>query len=448
MSVTRVMSRNRSVVAAVIAAAVLAAGPSAALAQDVPFETVVAGLRSPDAAARIRSLVLLRQAAYLDAVPAIAPLLGDPDPTVQGAAVETVLSLYAVDVTYTMDVCREIVRQQGATLPLCAFVQGPGATIANLAPPEVVRGLLTAMGSATPSVRFDAAYALGVLGRPLILKGQCPDATKIIDTLIGMLRESNPLMKEAATNVLGRLLGAVLLSGDADPNLASIRVEAGDLIVGGLNEADQHLRLASMSALADMRYDRAVQSLTDLFNYYKKGPEALAAFDAVAKIAHPGSIPVFLAQLGNSDTQVRRMAVEGIGRTGDTVGMGQMQIKAEPDQSAYVGHALAFAKAKNANYGELSKLVGGFRYSSLANLTFNYLVELGPGSAPELGSFSKNSDPRIRAGVAEVLGIVGDQTSLGLIEVLSRDKNRSVAEAAARSQARLVPRAGTAGRPK
>jgi hypothetical protein len=40
--------------------------------------------------------------------------------------------------------------------------------------------------------------------------------------------------------------------------------------------------------------------------------------------------------------------------------------------------------------------------------------------------------------VAEVLGIV-DQTSLGLIEVL-RDRNKRVAEAAARSQA---PRART-----
>jgi HEAT repeat protein len=166
----------------------------------------------------------------------------------------------------------------------------------------------------------------------------------------------------------------------------------------------------------------------------------------VAKIGHPGSIPVLLAQLGSGDAQMRRMAVEGIGRTGDAVAMSQMQLKAEPDQSAYVGHALAFAKARNANYGEMAKLVGGFKYSSLATATFNYLVELGPAAAAELGTFSTNGDPKIRAGVAEVLGIIGDQTSLGLLDVLSRDRNKAVADAAARSQARLVPRPGAAAR--
>jgi HEAT repeat protein len=140
------------------------------------------------------------------------------------------------------------------------------------------------------------------------------------------------------------------------------------------------------------------------------------------------------------------MAVEGIGRTGDVVAMSQMQLKAEPDQSAYVGHALAFAKARNGNYAEMPKLVDRFKYSSLATQTFNYLVELGPAAAAELGTFSTSGDPRIRAGVAEVLGIIGDQTSLGLLDVLSRDRNKAVAEAAARSQARLVPRPGAAAR--
>jgi HEAT repeat protein len=429
-----------------IAAVALAAGPVPARAQDVPFETVVAGLKSPEATERIRSLVLLRKAGYVEAAPAIAPLLADPDPTVQGAAVETVLTLYTVDVDYTVEMGRKIVRQKGATLPLYAFVLGPGVTIADPAPPEVIRGLVTATGAITPTVRFDAAYALAVLGRPLMLKGQFPDATNVVNGLIAILRESNPVMKEAATNALGRLLGAAVARGEPRGDLASIRTEAGDLIVGGLNEADQNLRLASMAALGEMRYERAVQSLTDLFNYHKKGPEAMAAFEAVSRIGHPGSIPVFLAQLGSGDAQVRRLAVEGIGRTRDAEAMAQMLSRAERDQSAYVGHAVAFAKALNANYGEMPKLVQGFKYSSLAPQTSAYLVELGAPAALELSAFSTNSDSRVRAGVAEVLGIVGDQTSLGLVDVLMRDRTRAVAEAAARSQKRLVPRAGAAGR--
>jgi HEAT repeat protein len=90
--------------------------------------------------------------------------------------------------------------------------------------------------------------------------------------------------------------------------------------------------------------------------------------------------------------------------------------------------------------------VQGFRYSSLASDTFSYLVELGPAAALELAAFSTHGDPKIRAGVAEVLGIVGDQTSLTLVDVLMRDRNSAVAEAAARSQKRLMPRASAAGR--
>jgi HEAT repeat protein len=427
----------------VVAAALLAAAP--VRAQDVPFEKVIAGLKSPDPTARIGSLVLLRQAGYLEAAPAIAPLLADPDPTVQGAAVETVLTLFLVDVNYTVEFGRSIVKQKGATLPLYAFVQGPGATIANPAPPEVIRGLVHATGAPAPTVRFDAAYTLAVLARPLLAKGQFQGAAAVADCLVAILRESNPVMKEAATNALGRLFGAANLGGGASGDLESLRIEAGDLIVGSLNEPDLELRLASMGALGEMRYERAVQSLTDLFNYYKKGQEAMAAFDAVATIGHPGSLPVFLAQLGHRDANVRRLAIEGIARTGDAEAMAQAKARLDGDQSAYVGHALAFAKARTGDFSEMTKLVNGFKYSSLESETFSYLVELGASAAGELASFSTNGDAKVRAGVAEVLGIVGDQTSLGLVEVLMRDRSKLVAAAAARSQKRLVPRAGAAG---
>lgn len=427
-----------------VAAALLTAASAAA--QDVPFEKVAAGLNSPDPTARIGALVLLRQAGYLEAAPVIAPLLADPDPTVQGAAVETVLTLYLADVNYTVAFGRSIVKQKGATLPLYAFVQGPGATIANPAPPEVIRGLVQATGAPAPTVRFDAAYTLAVLARPLLAKGQFEGATAVADCLVAILRESNPVMKEAATNALGRLFGAANLGGGATGDFASLRTEAGDLIVGSLNEPDLELRLASMAALGEMRYERAVQSLTDLFNYHKKGPEAMAALDAVAAIGHPGSLPVFLAQLGHRDSNVRRLAIEGIARTGDAESMAQVKARMDGDQSPYVGHALAFAKARTGDFSEMTKLVLGFKYSSLEAETFSYLVELGAAAAGELAAFSTNGDPKVRAGVAEVLGIVGDQTSLGLVEVLMRDRNRTVAEAAARSQRRLVPRAGAAGR--
>ena len=419
--------------------ALLVAAP--ALAQQVAFEDVAANLKSPEPRVRLDALTLLRDAGYLEAAPAIAPLLSDPDDKVQAAAVEAVVSMYLVDERYTREYGKDLIREKGATLPLYAFVQGPGATIPNLAPAAVIRGLMDAASSPNMRTRFDAAYALAVVGRPLVLQGQFPDGRVAANRLVAILHEPDPLMRLAATHALGRLMGAANRNPTANPELTAQRVEVGDQIVVGMNDPDADVRLSSMGALGEMRYDRGVQSLTDMFTYYKKGPEAMAALDALAKIGHPGSLTVFLAQLGHREAHVRRMAVEGIGRIGDKDAMAQMESRTSGDQSPFVTYARAFAKARNGDYSQLPKLVDGFKYSLLASDTFDYLVELGAPAATELAAFSTDKDAKVRAGIAEVLGIIGSQQTLGVIEVMMRDRSDLVAAAAERSQKRLTPRA-------
>jgi len=425
---------------ALLAAGALAAGTTPAAAQDAAFTDVVARLSSSDPGARMDALRQLRDAGYLQAAPAIAPLLGDADPRVQALAVQSVVSLFLVDESYTRAYGKSVIVEQGATLPLYAFVQRVGATIANPAPPAIIRGLIAAAGSPTMRNRFDAAYALGVLGPPLITRGQFPGGKAAVDVLMAVLREPDGTMRLAATHVLGRLMRAALQNEDGNAELASQRTEVGDQIVAGMNDPDVMIRLSSMGALGEMRYDRAVQSLTDTYGYYKKGPEAIAALDAVAKIGHPGSLPVFLAQLGHREAHVRRLAVEGIARTGDKDGFAEMEARTLRDQSAFVTYARAFARAKVRDYSQLTKLVEGLKYSLLQSDVFDYLVELGAPAASELWTFSTHKDAKVRAGVAEVLGIVGTQASLPAVEALMGDKNALVAAAAARSQKRLVPR--------
>ena len=54
-----------------------------------------------------------------------------------------------------------------------------------------------------------------------------------------------------------------------------------------------------MEALGAMRYERAVQALTRAVpSTTSKGELAEAALDALARIAHPSSMPLFVAQLG------------------------------------------------------------------------------------------------------------------------------------------------------
>ncbi len=426
--------------AALLAVGAFAAGVTPAAAQVPAFKDVVANLSASDPRVRLDALKRLRDAGYLEAVPAIAPLLGDADPQLQGRAVEALVALYLVDETYTRAYGASAVAEKGATLPLYAFVQRVGATVANLAPQDVIRGLVAAAGSASIRTRFDAAYALGVLSPPLITRGEFPDANAAVNRLMALIREPDPTMRLAGTHVLGRLMGAALQNQERNPELVARRIEVGDQIVAGMNDPDVMIRLSSMGALGEMRYDRAVQSLTDIYGYYKKGPEAIAALDGVARIGHPGSLPVLLAQLEHREAHVRRLAVEGIARTGDKDGIAQMEARTARDRAAFVTHARAFARAMAGDYSSLTKIVEGFKYSLLQSDTFDYLVELGPPVAQALAAFSTHKDGKVRAGVVEVLGIIGNQASLPAVEALTNDTNGLVAAAASRSRQRLVPR--------
>ena len=55
-----------------------------------------------------------------------------------------------------------------------------------------------------------------------------------------------------------------------------------------------------MDTLGRLRYERGVDALTQLFQYYKQGELAEAALDALARIAHPASTPLFVSQLAST----------------------------------------------------------------------------------------------------------------------------------------------------
>ena len=128
--------------------------------------------------------------------------------------------------------------------------------------------------------------------------------------LAAMLGAPDPAFRFAALRVFGRLFEKRLHD---DP----IETTVGDAVIAALNEADRGLRIAAIEALGAMRYARAVQALTDLFQYYAKGDLAAASFDALAQIAHPASVPLFAAALTGKNSGLKGTAIEGLARLGD-----------------------------------------------------------------------------------------------------------------------------------
>ena len=59
------------------------------------------------------------------------------------------------------------------------------------------------MKSGALEVRFEATYALGVLGPPLVRAGAFRDGKAAVDRLLALMQDADPAMRLAATHVLG-----------------------------------------------------------------------------------------------------------------------------------------------------------------------------------------------------------------------------------------------------
>jgi HEAT repeat protein len=203
-----------------------------------------------------------------------------------------------------------------------------------------------------------------------------------------------------------------------------------------VNDSNADVRYAAMRALGSLKELRAVQTLTDQFNYYRKGAGAWAALDALAHLAQPPSAPLFKERLADKDPFLRRAAAEGLGRVGDTSVTEDLVRGATTDDSEMVRMAMAFALTKLGRH-YVTRIVDTMDAPKMLAQAQEYLIELGPSIAKDLYARLQESEPSIRGGVAEVLGIIGGDAALPALQPLTQDRDASVAAAAKRAIARI-----------
>jgi HEAT repeat protein len=98
--------------------------------------------------------------------------------------------------------------------------------------------------------------------------------------------------------------------------------------------------------------------------------------------------------------------------------------------------ACAFALQKlGRNY--VGRIVDMMNNDKVIQQAQDYLIELGPAilgvTAPRL----QDPDVTVRAAVADVLGVIGDPSTLPLLETATKDTDAQVAAAAKRAIVRL-----------
>lgn len=403
------MTMNRFV--ALLAASVFVAAP--ATGQQLRFDDVVRNLRNPDPKARLSAVRLLRDAKYPESIAPMASLVVDPVDEIQLETIAAELSFFLTEDVKAHRMIGFVLEKRSPTVAAAAFDLGPLARSSREVPPPLVSSLLQAIDDENPKVRLEATYALGVIARP-------PLAADDQQRLIKALDHYDPAVRAAAARVIGRLQIAA----------------AGDALMKAVNDSNADVRYAAMRALGAIKDVRAVQAVTDQFNYYRKGEGAWAALDALAHLAQPASAPLFKQHLVDKDPFLRRAAAEGLGRLGDASATEDLVRCATTDESEMVRAAMAFALAKFGRH-YVTRIVDTMDSPKMVAQAQEYLIELGPSITKDLFPRLLESDPGIRAGVAEVLGIIGGEDAVAALQPVTQDRDANVAAAAKRAIARI-----------
>ena len=276
---------------------------------------------------------------------------------------------------------------------------------------------------------LEAIYAFGVLAvepsgeaRRELLRTSAP-------ALAALLGVPDPAMRFAAVRVIGRVFAPRVHDGPIEESL-------GDAVITALNDPDRAVKSAAMESLGLMRYERGVQALTELFQYYGKGEPAEAALDAHgAHGASGASAPLFTSQLTAKSAALRGIAIEGLARLGDASQLPAIQSALASERGDSLLLAGAFASAMLAN----APLDADRRSADEAEAPRpgdQYLVELAPGRS---ALFTSSCRIPIRGceRTSSTSWPGGDPAALPLVERLLADRDPQVVKAAERAVARL-----------
>ena len=408
------------------AAMLLAASTAAA---QMPSEQVARELASADRDVRLRATRLLKEAAYLEAAVPLAPLVTDAEDAIQLEAIAAELNIFLAERIVPRRRVGLLIEVRNKIAAEAAFSAGPPALGAHPVPAEVLTALRAAGRDENPLVAAEALYAFGVLSvdaagsaRRDLLRVSAPE-------LAATLGVPDAVLRRAGVRVIGGLFAR-------RPHDDPVDEVVGDAVIVALNDREDAIRTAAMEAIGAMRYERAVQSLTDLFTHYRRGAIREGALDALARIGHAASAPLFTAQLAGRSAGLKVLAIEGLGRVGDRAHEPAIQTALAGERNEAVALAGRFASVLLTSAG-IDAVAEALLRPRLREQAQMYLAELAPGRAAALSRYAQDPDPRLRAGVAEALALSGDREALAIVEAMVGDADEEVARAAERAAARL-----------
>jgi HEAT repeat protein len=211
----------------------------------------------------------------------------------------------------------------------------------------------------------------------------------------------------------------------------------GDALINSMNDGDPLVRRWAMDSLGWLKYDRAVQALTERASYHGRNEEGSAALHALARIAPPSSAPVFKALLSSGAPTFRVISIEGLGRINDTTALAAIAESAASARQVNVTLAYRMAEILMAQTLDVSPLATALRNDDTVIQARVYLAELADRQPSLLYPLLRSSDAWVRRGTAELLGTTRRPAEEGMLQPLLTDPAPEVIEAASEAIRRL-----------
>ena len=140
------------------------AGLVSLLSGQVPFEQAARDLASTDAGTRLRTVQMLRDAAYPEAAVPLARAVADTQDEIQLAAIAAELNIFLAERVVAKKRVAMVVEVRNPILAEPAFAAGPSVLGVLPVAPEVLDALRFAARDDNPRVAIEALYAFGTLG--------------------------------------------------------------------------------------------------------------------------------------------------------------------------------------------------------------------------------------------------------------------------------------------
>ena len=356
--------------------------------------------KEPKSDIRAEMIAALGRIRDREAIPVLADTLrNDLDKDVRSQAIDSLLRIF-IPIDETGPIRTIFNKVKSVLLQPNAPVVGPEVQV-DLSAKEALA--TTMQKDFSEGVRVEAVRALGSLKA----KDQIPALTAALED--PQNREHRSVRVEIA-HTLGTL---------RDP-------AAGPALERALRDSDREVVEEAVLAVGLVGHAAARPVLEEMFRTSSNRNIRSRSLASLALLRDTGSVPLFESLLSNKDDYYRELSAEGLSRM-NYAGAKEWRTRFDQEKAPNVRNALAYGLAASGDLDYVNNLANALdsRQDGQAEV---YLYELGKfgGKLNELYRYLRSTNPKVRGGIARIIGNIGDPSWSDQIRPLTEDANTDV----------------------